>query len=146
LSGLRHKTSSATSQPEVEDRLTEGIRLFNCGSFFEAHEVWEQEWKKAEGIERIFLQGIIQSAAAMHHIQRGNYAGALSVYLKSCSKLANFPEVWMGIELGQFRSELRQYFATLRAASDIRGGNGRAVEVEEAGRPKKPPTIKWVPK
>ena len=40
-----------------------GVRLFNQGNFFEAHELWEDKWKKAEGEEKIFYQGIIHEIA-----------------------------------------------------------------------------------
>jgi uncharacterized protein len=133
------------SQPEIEGRLAGGIRLFNRGDFFEAHEVWEQEWKITEGAERIFYQGLIQSAVALLHIKRGNYAGALSVYLKSARKLAAFPPVWMGIELAEFRSAMRRHFAPLERSSNLRGANCRWLGVGEIGAFESPPTIKWLP-
>lgn len=129
-------------QPKIEERFTEGIRLFNQGNFFEAHELWEHEWKTAKGIERISYQGIIQAAAALLHVQRGNCAGALALYLKSWPKLTQLPEVWMGIELGQFRLELRRYFAALQASSDARGGDCQSRVVQLAGR-EELPTIRW---
>ena len=95
---------------DTETRFEEGIRLFNQHNFFEAHEVWEQVWRRIEGEERIFYQGLIQAAAALLHVQRGNNAGAFSVYRKSCTKLANFPVIWRGIELGKFRCDLARYF------------------------------------
>jgi uncharacterized protein len=129
------------TQLETDGRFAEGIRLFNQGNFFEAHEVWEQAWKVAEGIEKIFYQGIIQAAAALLHIQRGSYAGAISVYLKSCPKLDQFPAVWMGIELGQFRAELARYFDTLRTSSDARRGNYQPAGAGQIAQ--QPPMIRW---
>ncbi len=131
------------TQPEIDERFVEGIRLFNQRKFFEAHEVWEQVWKKAEGEEKTLYQGLIQAAAALLHLQRGNSMGAVSLYLKSCPKLDQVPAVWMGIELGQFRSELAQYFAELRTPSDPRGGicqRARVGQIAGAGRP---PAIRW---
>jgi uncharacterized protein len=133
------------NEHENEGRFAEGIQLFNRGNFFEAHEVWEQEWKTAESVQRMFYQGMIQAAVALHHIQRRNYAGAISVYLKSWPKLADFPRVWMGIELGQFRSDLKMYFAPLRTSSYVGGGNSHSVRVAEIGGFAKPPIIKWAP-
>jgi uncharacterized protein len=111
------------TRPETDAGFAAGIRLFNQGRFFEAHEVWEELWKTAEGDKRIFYQGIIQAAAALVHMQRGNYKGGISVYLKSRPKLDQFPVVWMGIELGQFRSELARYFGAVHTSfSAMRGG------------------------
>jgi predicted metal-dependent hydrolase len=51
------------TQLETDGRFAESIRLFNQRNFFEAHEAWEQAWKVAEGIEKIFYQGIIHEIA-----------------------------------------------------------------------------------
>jgi len=59
-----------------EPRLLEGTRLFNAGSYFASHEVWEALWHEVGGKEREVLQGLIQLAAAYHHLARGNPAGA----------------------------------------------------------------------
>jgi predicted metal-dependent hydrolase len=51
------------SVPELVER---GRALFNAGSFFEAHEQWEDAWREARGEARIFLQGLIQIAAGFY--------------------------------------------------------------------------------
>jgi predicted metal-dependent hydrolase len=101
------------ASPAVDPRFGCGIAAFNEEKFFEAHEVWEQVWKHAEGEQKTIYQGLIQAAAALLHVQRGNHRGAISTYLKARSKLERAPEVWMGIGLGRFRCELANYFAAL---------------------------------
>ena len=95
--------------------LAEGIRLFNQGELFAAHEVWEKIWLAAEGDDRLFCQALIQVAVALLHAQRGNLRGAFSVYAKARHKLNRFPAVWAQIELGEFRSALAACFAALKA-------------------------------
>jgi uncharacterized protein len=95
--------------------LAEGIRLFNQGELFAAHEVWEKTWLAAEGDDRLFCQTLIQAAVALLHAQRGNFRGAFSVYAKARHKLDRFPAVWAQIELGEFRSALAACFAALNA-------------------------------
>ncbi|MBV8454657.1 MAG: DUF309 domain-containing protein [Deltaproteobacteria bacterium] len=125
--------------------LAEGIRLFNQGKFFQAHEAWEQAWKKAEGEEKTFYQGLIQAAVALCHVQRSNYAGAIAVYLKSRPKLARFPPAWMGIELERFRSELKLYFAPLQISSDAHGEDCQPVGARQIAGTAQPPVIRWAP-
>lgn len=45
-----------------------GARLFDAGAFYEAHEVWEPQWRDADEPDRHFLQGLIQAAAAFHKL------------------------------------------------------------------------------
>ncbi len=133
------------TQPETDTGFAEGIRLFNRGNFFAAHEVWEQGWKTSKGTKRIFYKGIIQAAVALLHFQRGNYAGAVSVYLKSSANLAPFPSLWMGIELGQFRSELRQYFTPLQNSFSTSDRNCQSVEARQIAGTARLPIIRWAP-
>ncbi|MCM3875063.1 MAG: DUF309 domain-containing protein, partial [Thermoanaerobaculia bacterium] len=49
-----------------------GLEEFRAGRFFEAHEEWELLWKDSTGDDKVFLQGLIQLAAACVHVGRGN--------------------------------------------------------------------------
>jgi uncharacterized protein len=119
----------------------EGIRLFNQGNFFEAHEVWEKIWKEIETEEKIFYQGMIQAAAALVHVQRGNYRGAVSLYFKSRGKLDQLPAVWMGIDVEHFRGAFARYFEALQTSH----GSGHE-DLRAAGQiatNRYPPNIRW---
>ncbi len=94
-----------------EERFEQGVELFNAGRFFECHEAWEEVWKRRSGQEKLFLQGMIQAAAALLHAGRGNRAGAESLYAKAREKLERFPGDYMGLALSEFREALREFFA-----------------------------------
>ena len=87
-----------------------GIELFNAGRFFESHEAFEEIWMKSEGAERELLHALIQSAAALHHVQRGNLKGALSVYRRAQLKLAALPPTLMELDTKAFALELEDFF------------------------------------
>ena len=77
-----------------------GIRLFNAREFYDAHEVWEDVWRESHGMEKRFLQGLIQAAVALHHHSTGNVVGACSLMERSRKNLAECPEEFEGIRLG----------------------------------------------
>jgi predicted metal-dependent hydrolase len=97
----------------------EGIRLFNAGRYFECHEVWEQVWKRANGAEKVFYQGLIQAAVAILHAERGNFRGAASIYSKACARLERLPETHMGIALADVRDGLKQFFASASSGKKL---------------------------
>jgi predicted metal-dependent hydrolase len=96
----------------------EGLALFNAGRFFQCHEVWELAWRRASGIEKNFLQGMIQSAVALLHAERGNRRGAASVHAKARARLDTIDEVYAGIALNEFRVALANFFGTLCAGNE----------------------------
>ena len=77
--------------------LARGIGLFNAQKFWEAHEAWETDWLVSDGEPKLFLQGLIQLAAAYHHVQRGTFRGAVRLFDAALEKLARVPEGYMGV-------------------------------------------------
>lgn len=80
------------------DPITEGVTLFNSRRFWHAHEAWEKPWLVAKGGEKEFLQGLIQLAAAYHHVQRGTLRGAVRLFDAALRRLAAFPDLHLGID------------------------------------------------
>ena len=83
----------------MADHFSAGIVHFNAKRFFEAHEKWEIIWLKSEGKEKIFLQGLIQCAAAFHHFQSKNSKGAQSLLEKGEIKIKKLGESHRGLNL-----------------------------------------------
>ncbi len=52
----------------------QGVALFDHGSYWHAHEAWEQVWREERAPNRHFLKGLIQVAAALHHANAGRHA------------------------------------------------------------------------
>ena len=87
--------------------LQSGIELFNDGEFFRCHEVLEEAWTPERGPLRLFLQSLIHIAAAFHHHQRGNYAGAVAQLRKGLRKLEAYLPSCEGIDTGRLFRESR---------------------------------------
>ena len=93
----------------MQQKMIEGIRLFNSQRYFEAHEALESVWLEASGDRKTVLQGLIQVAAAFHHRARGNRAGFRSLLAKGCSKLAGSGVEFEGIDLDVLRGQLQSW-------------------------------------
>lgn len=81
------------------ERYLEGIALFNQREYFEAHEVWEDLWREADGNDRQFYQGLIQCAVSLEHMKRGNASGARRLFQRCQKRLAPLPRVYMGLDI-----------------------------------------------
>jgi predicted metal-dependent hydrolase len=79
-----------------------GIDLFNHGYWWEAHEALETVWLAAGTRETqcgLFVQGLIQLAAAQLKRVIGSPTGAQSLTAAGCEKLAPAHEVFLGIDV-----------------------------------------------
>jgi predicted metal-dependent hydrolase len=79
------------------NEIANGVALFNSARFWHAHEAWEEIWLRSSGEEKKFLQGLIQLAAAYHHVSRGTYSGAVRLFDAALQKLEPFPDDYFGI-------------------------------------------------
>lgn len=77
-----------------------GIQLFNDRHFWHAHEAWEEAWLAEHDAQlRLFYKGIIQTAAALVHWQKGNPRGLHLNWAKARAKLAQLPPNVMGLAI-----------------------------------------------
>ena len=91
------------------DAYLEGIRLFNTGEFWHAHEQWETCWLAATEPEATFYKGIIQAAAALVHWQRGNPRGLRRNWEKSRPKLVALPKQMQGLNLHALIADMDRF-------------------------------------
>lgn len=69
------------------DTLVEAQRLLDAGRPFQAHEVLEAAWKRAETPERDLWQGLAQLAVGLTHARRGNRTGAARLLERGANRL-----------------------------------------------------------
>jgi uncharacterized protein len=102
-----------------KDRLfRKGLEAFNSGHFYEAHEHWEEVWLETSDPEKMFLQGLIQVAAAFHHYSRSNRQGTQNLLQAGLTKVERFPHAYGGLELEPLRVAVRRWLAALRDGKD----------------------------
>jgi len=98
------KSFSLTS--EDQQSFKRGISLFNSGRFWEAHEAWEEIWQRRPEDARVFIQGLIQLAAAYHQLKRQIYRGA-DIHLRQAEeRLKLFPPDFLGIDVRELYGEI----------------------------------------
>jgi rubrerythrin len=95
-------------------RAAQGLRLFNAGEYFEAHEALEDAWKEEKGQVRELYRGILQIAVVYLHVTRRNYNGAVKVYGRSQRWLKDWPYFCRGIEVGKLRKDAETVITEIR--------------------------------
>ena len=93
-----------------------GVDLYNHGFLWEAHESWEGLWhaSKHDRIQALYLQALIQTAAAWLKIPMGQPRGVerlSELALAKLDEVARFDDPYMGLELEPFRLAVRNFAA-----------------------------------
>jgi len=94
--------------------LQEGLELIREGSYFEAHEELEDEWRTAPDAERDFLQGLVHVAVAWLHAERGNRNGCERQLVRAERRLSPYAPEHRDVDVGLL---LRQ-ISTARAQAE----------------------------
>lgn len=99
-------------------RVLQGLREFNAGAYYDAHETLEHAWNEETGPVRDTYRAILQVAVAYYQIQRGNYNGALKMFLRMVQWFAPLPDTCQGIDIAGLRADAaaaRAHLETLGA-------------------------------
>ena len=97
------------TRPDYRTYFLEGVAHFNAREFWEAHESWETIWLAAESDVEQFLQGMIQLAAAFHHVKRGTHRGAVRLFEAALRRLAAFPPGFSGVDRSAAEEAARRW-------------------------------------
>jgi hypothetical protein len=99
-----------------------GIDLYNAGEFHAAHDVWEERWMGEVGQqEKLFLQAMIQSAVAFHHLEIGRPGAARQMYTRAKEKFARLgTNVFMSLDLENYQAQLDTALSWLLTVADPR--------------------------
>jgi hypothetical protein len=91
-----------------------GIEEYNKGSYFEAHEYLEDAWNEDQSAARELYRAILQVAVAYLQIQRGNYAGAVKMFLRSRQWIEPLPDICRGVDVAQLRLDAQAVYDELK--------------------------------
>ena len=110
-----------TTPDRVE--LRRGVDHFNRGEYFEAHEAWEAAWLRASGRLAEFYKGLVQCAAALHHLGRGNLVGARRLHDRQRLRLAAFSPQTLGVPVARLLADMDELFAAPGTDGEARTGS-----------------------
>ena len=101
----------------TQGALAEGLRRYQEGEFFAAHEAWESVWLEAQEPEKTFLQGLIQVTAAFYHLQRNNPRGTAQLLRAALGRLDRYPACFGGISVVLLRNDIREWLQALETGA-----------------------------
>lgn len=96
----------AGSRGELHPMAVEGIRLFNEGKYWHAHEALEEAWLEEAGPARALYKGILQAGVMYLQIERGNLRGAMKMYKRCQVWLRPWPDVCRGVNVGRLKTDV----------------------------------------
>lgn len=99
----------------MNDGLAEGIRLFNSGRYWDAHEAWERVWMPdRKGADAGFYKGLIQVAAGCLHYSRHNRRGAINKWRSGADHLRPYLPAHKGVHLSPLVHAADRYVEAVR--------------------------------
>lgn len=85
----------------------QGVALFNAGEFYKQHDVFEKHWMEDPRPIRDLYQGVLQIGVALHHVETGNYRGAVKMLRRGLLRLRPLPPVCQTLDVAALRRDAR---------------------------------------
>jgi predicted metal-dependent hydrolase len=105
----RHPSATPVTAPWADPRLDEGLALFNHGEHWHAHEAWEPLWMGLEEDDKVFVQGLIMSAAMLHQYGRKVERGVANHWANVELRLGPHRPAKWGIDVDGLLRDLARY-------------------------------------
>lgn len=100
----------------------QGVALFNAGEFYKQHDVFEKHWMEDPRPIRDLYQGVLQIGVALHHVETGNYRGAVKMLRRGLPRLRSLPPVCQTLDVANLRRAARAIHDELVALGPERLG------------------------
>lgn len=100
-----------------DERIDQGIALFNQQEFFACHDVFEDFWSELVGPEKPFFQGLIHASVCLFHFEGGNLGGARKMYSSFRAYVGDFAPEFCGIQVQQLLDDMEFCFQDLLAVT-----------------------------
>lgn len=105
----RNRDTPPVERPWDDPRLDEGIRIYNEGHHWHAHECWEPLWMGLEGDDKLFVQGLIMSAAMLHQYARKVPKGVANHWENVTLRLGPHQPTKWGIDVAGLLRQLQDH-------------------------------------
>jgi len=89
----------------LADLAMKGLEEFNRGEYFEAHETLETAWNEDTTPGRELYRAVLQISVAYLQITRGNYAGAIKMFLRVRQWIDPLPNTCRGVNVAKLRAD-----------------------------------------
>ena len=100
----------------MDARLREGIRLFNAGRYFDAHEALEDFYLRAEEMDKPFVEGLVQLAAALRMFHDfSETKGPARMARQAIIRLENYQPKYLGVRVQSLIEAMENWAGGLEA-------------------------------
>jgi uncharacterized protein len=109
----------------MDARLSQGIKLFNAGRFFESHEILEQFYHETEAAHKPFVEGLIQLAAAFRlYTDFGEVKGPVRMIHQALIRFENYQPFYLEIRVRDLSESMEAWAGK---ATGVAGGRPLSV-------------------
>jgi hypothetical protein len=97
-----------------------GIELYNAHRFHAAHDIWEERWlQNIEQREKLFLQGLIQTAVVFYHLEHERINAARTMYQRAREKFIKLnTSSFMSLNIKDYQYRLDNTLSWLLSSND----------------------------
>jgi predicted metal-dependent hydrolase len=100
---------------ELSEKGIEGLIAFNKGKYFEAHELLEEAWMEDQTSARDLYRAILQVAVGYYQVERGNYRGAMKMFMRLRQWLIPLPSRCKGVNVDQLKIDVHLVYQSVRS-------------------------------
>lgn len=99
------------------DKVQLGLKTFNEGKFFEAHEILEDVWRHERGPPKNFYRGLINLGVGYAHWRKGKAKAATSVLTAARELLEPYAPAYDGVEVTPLLKQIERTIGAIMSSA-----------------------------
>jgi hypothetical protein len=101
----------------MDDRLRQGVDLFNDGRFFECHEILEGFYQDTEDAHKPFVEGLIQLSVAFRIFKEfGEVKGPIRMIYQALIRFENYQPTFLQVRVKELSEAMEAWAKAAEAA------------------------------
>ena len=101
----------------MDDRLRQGVELFNGGRFFESHEILEGFYQDTEDAHKPFIEGLIQLAVAFRVFSEfGEVKGPVRMIYQALIRFEHYQPAFLQVRVKELSEAMETWAKAAEAA------------------------------
>lgn len=96
-------------------KVKHGLRAFNQGEFFAAHEFFEDAWRETPDSSREFFRSLLHISGGFYRLTEDRPRAAMKFFSRALHWLQFFSNDYMGLEVEKIRNLLEKLIDNINA-------------------------------
>jgi predicted metal-dependent hydrolase len=100
---------------KLPEKVLQGLRTFNQGGFYQAHEYFEDAWRNTPNEDRELFKALLHLSGGYYRLTQNRPSAARKFFTFSLDWISKFPSPYLGLAISEIKTQLENLIRAIDA-------------------------------